>query len=120
MVSEKLQDSEELEALKQDNAEEEIDNEDKDPIDEDEDELVDEDEDELVDEDEENVYDDERNSILSTFRQAIDVADPALRLKMPFINKRLSPSATIQKILSKNARLLDSKYRSLALDRPKL
>ncbi len=124
MVSEKLQDSEELEALKdevseeveevkEDETEEEIDENDEEIVDEDE-EIVDEDE-EVVDE-EENEYDDERNSILSTFRQAIDVADPALRLKMPFVNKRLSPSATIQKILSKNAKLLDTKYRTLALD----
>lgn len=120
MVSEKLKDSEDLEALKQDAADEEIDN-DEEVVDEADEEIVDEDEncdeaDEEIDDEEESVYDDERNNILSTFRQAIDVADPALRLKMPFVNKRLSPSATIQKILSKNARHLDAKYRTLALD----
>lgn len=124
MVSEKLQDSEELEALKdevseeveevkEDETEEEIDEDDEEIVDED-DEEIDEDE-EVVDE-EENEFDDERDHILATFRQSIDRADDALRLKMPYVDKRLSPSATIQKILSKNAKLLDSKYKMLALD----
>ena len=89
--------------------------EEDDNVDEDKKEKADEEE-ETLDSEEETLEDEERKDLCDSFRKAIDNADPALKLKMPYVGARLSPSAMITKILRANYKYVDSKYDDLIID----
>ena len=72
--------------------------------------------DETLSDSETTLLDRERAHLLDSFRIAIDKADSSLNLRMPYIEGRLSPSATITKILKLNSDFVDSKYKDLIFD----
>lgn len=82
-------------------------------LDEEEEPKLDEKDEEVVDSEIESIEDEERANLIDSMRDAIDSAHPHLRIKMPYIGKRLKPSVVISKFLDCNSRFVSHKYSSL-------
>lgn len=82
-------------------------------LDEEEEPKLDEKDEEVVDSEMESIEDEERANLVDSMRDAIDSAHPHLRIKMPYIGKRLKPSVVISKFLDCNSRFVPYKYSSL-------
>ena len=96
-----------------DKEETKLDEEEETKLDEEEEPKLDEKDEEVVDSEIESIEDEERANLIDSIRDAIDSAHPHLRIKMPYIGKRLKPSVVISKFLDCNSRFVPHKYSSL-------
>ena len=96
-----------------DEEETKLDEEEAPKLDEEEEPKLDEKDEEVVDSEIESIEDEERANLIDSMRDAIDSAHPHLRIKMPYIGKRLKPSVVISKFLDCNSRFVSHKYSSL-------
>lgn len=96
-----------------DEEETKLDEEEAPKLDEEEEPKLDEKDEEVVDSEMESIEDEERANLVDSMRDAIDSAHPHLRIKMPYIGKRLKPSVVISKFLDCNSRFVPYKYSSL-------
>ena len=96
-----------------DEEETKLDEEEAPKLDEEEEPKLDEKDEEVVDSEIESIEDEERANLIDSMRDAIDSAHPHLKIKMPYIGKRLKPSVVISKFLDCNSRFVPHKYSSL-------
>ena len=96
-----------------DEEETKLDEEEETKLDEEEVSKLDEKDEEVVDSETESIEDEERANLIDSMRDAIDSAHPHLKIKMPYIGKRLKPSVVISKFLDCNSRFVPHKYSSL-------
>lgn len=96
-----------------DEEETKLDEEEAPKLDEEEESKLDEKDEEVVDSEIESIEDEERANLIDSMRDTIDSAHPHLKIKMPYIGKRLKPSVVISKFLDCNSRFVSHKYSSL-------